>query len=259
MSGLEVSGIDFFYGARQILKGAGFCAGRGELCLLLGANGAGKSTLLRCLNGLLRPRRGGVRLDGQETGGLPLRERARIFGYVPQAAESGARLTVMETVMAGRLPFAGGRLGHADLDRSALLLEQLGLSRLAFRSLADLSGGERQRVLIARALVGEPRVLLLDEPTSSLDLRYQYEVMELLLRVSRERRLPVVAVLHDLNLALDFADRAVLLSQGQVLAQGEPQEVLTPERIWEAYGIRAGISRAEGRAVLLPQRKGRAG
>ena len=126
------------------------------------------------------------------------------------------------------------------MEKSAQVLEQFGLSDYAFRQMGQLSGGERQRILIARALAGDPQVLLLDEPTSSLDLRYQYEVMEFLVKVSREKNLAVVAVIHDLNLALDFADRVALLHDGHVLAEGATKEVITPDRIgkslWDTGG-----------------------
>ena len=140
------------------------------------------------------------------------------------------------------------------MEKSAQVLEQFGLSDYAFRQMGQLSGGERQRILIARALAGDPQVLLLDEPTSSLDLRYQYEVMEFLVKVSREKNLAVVAVIHDLNLALDFADRVALLHDGHVLAEGATKEVITPDRIEEAYGIRAAIHNLEKRWVVLPEK-----
>ena len=251
---LEVSGIKFHYGKREILKGTGFQARRGEVCLLLGANGAGKTTLLKCINGLLKASDGTVKWLGKDTVPLSLREKARIFGYVPQNTQAGLSLTVMETVISGRLPFSRGKTGKEDVEKSAQVLEQFGLSDYAFRQMGQLSGGERQRILIARALAGDPQVLLLDEPTSSLDLRYQYEVMELLVKVSREKNLAVVAVIHDLNLALDFADRVALLHDGHVLAEGATKEVITPDRIEKAYGIRAAIHNLEKRWVVLPEK-----
>ena len=150
----------------------------GDFATIIGSNGAGKSTLLKCINGLLKASDGTVKWLGQDTKPLSLREKAKIFGYVPQNTQAGLSLTVMETVISGRLPFSGGKTGKEDEEKSAHVLEQFGLSDYAFRQMGQLSGGERQRILIARALAGDPQVLLLDEPTSSLDLRYQYEVME---------------------------------------------------------------------------------
>ena len=251
--GLEAEDISFSYGKRRILEHVSFRCLPGEVCVLLGANGAGKSTLLKCVNGLLSPAGGRVRWRGRETSRLSMKQRAKIYGYVPQETGRRTELGVMETVLSGRLPYMGIKASAEDLEKTEAILADLGLKPLAFSRLEDLSGGERQRVLIGRALAQEPEILLLDEPTSSLDLRYQYEVMELLRKLAREKCLAVVTVLHDLNLALEFADRAVLLSGGRILAQGAPADVLTPERIEAAYGIGAEIGRFGGRRVVLPK------
>ena len=178
--------------------------------------------------------------------------RAAIYGYVPQDMGRGSALGVMETVLSGRLPHMGFRPSEEDLEKTEEILKELGLADLAFRRMADLSGGERQRVLIGRALAQDPEVLLLDEPTSSLDLRYQYAVMELLRQLARKKGLVVVAVLHDLNLALDFADQAVLLAGGKAVADGTVEEVLVPDRIREAYEMEAEIGIFGKRRVVLP-------
>ncbi len=256
MTGLQVMDITFSYGKRKVLENAGFLAERGELCTLLGPNGAGKSTLLKCINGLLTPGSGKVLWNGKETGKLTFRQRAEIYGYVPQSLESSSELTVMETVLSGRIPHGGLKAGTADVEKAGEILEELGLSSFAFQRLKTLSGGERQRVFIGRALAQDPEVLLLDEPTSSLDLRYQYEVMEMLKEMGREKKLAVVAVIHDLNLALDFADRVVLISGSKVKAQGKPKEILTPERIEEAYGIPVEMGQWGSRLAVLPQVRG---
>ena len=251
--GLEIKGIHFSYGKRKILEDAGFAVDPGELCVLLGANGAGKSTLLKCINGLLTPARGNVVWNGRETDRLSVKEKAKIYGYVPQ--ETGVRggLTVMETILSGRLPYMGLAARRQDVEKAEKILIRLGMEHLAFCRMDTLSGGERQRALIGRAMAQEPEVLLLDEPTSSLDLRFQYEVMGLLKELGTEQSLAVVAVVHDLNLALDFADQAVLLSGGRVLAEGRPEAVLTPERIQASYGIPAEIGRFGDRRVVLPR------
>ncbi len=225
----------------------------GELCVLLGANGAGKSTLLKCINGLRTPSRGSVVWNGRETRRLSVKEKAKIYGYVPQETGAGGGLTVMETVLSGRLPYMGLSPRPEDLQKAEEILVRLKLERLAFCRLETLSGGERQRALIGRAMAQEPEVLLLDEPTSSLDLRFQYEVMGLLKEIGAEQGIAVAAVIHDLNLAMDFADRAVLLWEGSVLAEGRPETVLTPERIEASYGIAAEIGRFGERRVILPR------
>ena len=245
--GLEAEDISFSYGKKRILEHVSFRCLPGEVCVLLGANGAGKSTLLKCVNGLLSPAGGRVRWRGRETSRLSMKQRAKIYGYVPQETGRRTELGVMETVLSGRLPYMGIKASAEDLEKTEAILAGLGLKPLAFSRLEDLSGGERQRVLIGRALAQEPEVLLLDEPTSSLDLRYQYEVMELLRKLAREKCLAVVTVLHDLNLALEFADRAVLLSGGRILAQG------APAGIEAAYGIGAEIGSFGERRVVLPK------
>lgn len=252
MSALELSGLSFSYRHRPVLRDVDLSVEEGRFCALLGANGAGKTTLLKCVNHLLRPGRGRVLWRGADTGRLTMRERARIYGYVPQNTQARAGLNVFETVLSGRLPHMGHRASPSDVGRVSALLEELGLSELAFRPLHQLSGGERQRVLIARALAQDPEVLLLDEPISSLDLRYQYEIMDLLRRVSRERGLTVVAVLHDLNIALTYADQLALLKNGRLYAHGPPSDVLTERAVEEVFGISMELLTVKGRSVLLP-------
>lgn len=254
MSALELSGLSFSYRQHPVLRDIDLTVEEGGFCALLGANGAGKTTLLKCVNHLLRPGGGRVLWRGVDTGRLTMRERARIYGYVPQNTQARAGLNVFETVLSGRLPHMGHRASSADVDLVSALLEELGLAALAFRPLQQLSGGERQRVLIARALAQTPEVLLLDEPISSLDLRYQYEIMDLLRRVSRERRLTVVAVLHDLNIALTYADELALLKDGRLYAEGPPQQVLTEQAVEEVFGISMELLTVKGRSVLLPVR-----
>lgn len=263
MSGLTAEKVSFSYGGRRILENVSFSAEQGQLCVLLGANGAGKSTMVKCINGLLKPGEGKIFWKETDVSACSLREKARIFGYVPQSTQAGEGLTVMETVLSGRLPHMNsGRLGPAgesrqDVEQAAGLLEEFGLEEFAFRPMGTLSGGEKQRVLIARAVAQEPQVLLLDEPTSSLDLRYQLELMELLKRLGGERNITVVAVIHDLNLALSYADKAVILKKGRVLSQGSPTEAVTSEVIRQAYGIKAELVTVRGQNLVLPVQQGR--
>lgn len=250
IKGLEVRGLNFSYGHREVLKNVSLCIKPGTFCAFLGGNGAGKSTLLRCINGLLKAKPECVRWNGTETGQLTVRKRAGIFGYVPQNTQTEYALNVMEIVLSGRLPHMGMMAGKQDLEKVSEVMEEFHLKDYAFRPFCQLSGGERQRVLIARAIAQEPQVLLLDEPTSSLDLKFQYEVMDLLHRISRNG-ITVAAVIHDLNLALDYADRTVLLSGGTVIAQGVPEEVLIPEQIRQAYGVETELVQIGRRSVIV--------
>ena len=259
MSGLETTGILFSYGRgvhkKTILDSVSFRVERGTVCVLLGANGAGKSTLLKCINGLIRPQQGCVSWERENIGSWSLNRRARLFGYVPQSISAASGLSVMETVLSGRLPRMGAKASAEELDLVSKVLEEFGLEELAFRNLGALSGGERQRVLFARAIVQEPEILLLDEPTSNLDLRYQIETMELLRRISKEKRITVVAVIHDLNSALAYADQAVVMKQGRILSDGKPETALSSEAIADAYGIQADIVYVQDRKMVLVKRR----
>jgi len=203
---LSVDGIEFSYNGRPVLRDIKFSVNRGEVLSILGNNGAGKTTLLRCINRILKPKRGTVLIDGNDLFSLSSREIARRVGYAAQRHEGG-RITVFDAVLLGRKPHIGWEASEKDLEIVREVLASLSLEDLSLRYLDELSGGELQRVIIARALAQEPRVLLLDEPTSSLDLKNQYEVMKIVKDAAEERRIAVVLVMHDLNLALRFADR----------------------------------------------------
>ena len=259
MEGLNISDLDYYYGKHQVLNKISLSVNIGQFCVLLGANGAGKSTLVKCINGLFHPKAGSIFWKGCDTANLSLTEKSRIFSYVPQNIQTGRGLTVMETVLSGRLPHfqktarLTGKASTSDLELTAEILHEFGLEPFAFRPAGYLSGGESQRVLIARAVAQKPQVLLLDEPTSSLDLRYQIEVMELMRHLSHERGLTIVAVIHDLNLALEYADQIVVLKQGNVTAAGSPKEAATAQILSDAYGISVEVLKVKGRTVVLPE------
>lgn len=259
MSGLETTDLLFSYGRgihkKKILDSVSLRVERGTVCVLLGANGAGKSTLLKCINGLIRPQQGWVSWEKENIGNWSLNRRARLFGYVPQSISSVSGLSVMETVLSGRLSRMGAKASAKELDLVSEVLEEFELEEFAFRNLGALSGGERQRVLFARAIVQEPEVLLLDEPTSNLDLRYQIETMELLRRISKEKGITVVAVIHDLNSALAYADQVIVMKQGRILSDGKPDTALSSETIAEAYGIQADIVSVQDRKMVLVKRR----
>ena len=226
-------------GDHTVLEDFSLVAEPGTVTALLGSNGAGKSTALRALARLLRPRAGTVTLDGRDVWQLPQRTFVRHVAFVPQTEAVAWPMTVEHAVLLGRVPHRGWLLPYTAEDREALstALRQVDLEALRDRSLDSLSGGERRRALLARALAQDAEVLLLDEPGAHLDLRHQVELFDLLARLARERGAAVVLSLHDLNLASLFADRAVLLSEGRILAQGLCQEVLTPDLLRRTFGI----------------------
>ena len=248
---LEVKSLSFAYRCgRQILEDVSFSVPTGTCLAVLGNNGAGKSTLLGCLAHLLRPQRGRALVDGEDLLGMEAGRAARTVALVSQFTPA-SRLTVYDMVLLGRKPYLKWDFTAADRAMTEEALERLGLSELALRYADRLSGGEGQKVQLARALVQQPRLLLLDEPTSSLDLRSQYEVLGLVSQLCRERGLTAVAVLHDLNLALRFCHRFLLLHGGRVYAQGDAS-VVSPKAIREVYGMEAAVRELDGVPVVLP-------
>jgi iron complex transport system ATP-binding protein len=224
---------------------------------LIGPNGAGKTTLLRALAGLL-PHRGTIKVDNADLGSLRARGRARLIAYVPQAPVLPPDMTVEEYVLLGRTPHLGylGGPGRRDREKAAEALDRLDVSAFADRRLGRLSGGERQRVVLARALAQEPQVLLLDEPTSDLDIGHQQQVLELVDDLRRSRGVTVVSTLHDLTQAGQYAGQLVLLHHGRVEAAGSATAVLTQDLIARVYAARVTVSAdPDGHAVVTPVRE----
>ncbi len=245
MSRLLAEDLILGYGQRPVLQGLNLSLDDGEVLGLLGPNGAGKTTLLRALAGLLAPRRGRVRLDGQDLSRLDRRARARLLGWVPQRESAAWSLTVREMVQLGRAPHRGWFLPFTAEDRRIVdeSLARTGLTDLQSRPVNTLSGGEFQRVLLARALAQRPRVLLLDEPTASLDIHHQIDILDRVQQLAQAEGLAVAMAIHDLNLAARYCSRVVLLRGGQVWSSGPPQEVLTPENLHAVFGVRAQLYR----------------
>lgn len=249
---LEIRGIRFAYASEPILKDVTLEVIPGEITAIVGPNGSGKSTLLRCVDGILRPQGGSVLLDGCSLQADNRRSIARKIALVPQEQSRRASATVFDVVLSGRRPHRTLYPRQSDLEIVTEVIRQLDLSEIAMRRLGELSGGQKQKVMVARALAQESRVLLLDEPTSSLDLRHQLEVLGLVKRLTRTRRLTTLVAIHDLNLASRFCDRLVMLRNGRIFAAGDAG-ILTSKNIEAVYGVKATVMKAQGRIVVVPE------
>ncbi len=248
---IELSDVTFAYGRRVVLQHISLAVAAGEFIGLLGPNGSGKSTLLKLIYGYLRPATGIVRLNGADLRHLVPRQVARSVAVVPQDAPDTFGFTIAERVLMGRHPFLGPFEFETERDlaiaREAMRLTDT--AQFAERTLSEISGGERQRALIASALAQTPEILLLDEPTAMLDIKYQAQVIRLLRRLNRERRTTIIVTLHDVNLAALSCRRLVVLKAGQVMHDGPPQTVLTEQRMADIYDV--PLRRVEALLPLL--------
>ena len=249
---LRVDGLSFSYGPRPVLDGVSFEALPGQVTAVIGANAAGKSTLLKCLAGLLRPH-GEVFLDGESVRGMSAHRRAHAVGAMVQDIGEPARLTVLETALLGRLHALTLKIDPAEIGRVLAVLRRLRIEHLADRLLTELSGGQRRMAMLAQALAGDPRLLLLDEPTANLDLLNELEALRLVRVMTAEKDLVTVVTLHDLNVTAQFADRVVLLAGGRVISSGTPAQTLTPELIGRAYGVKARLLHEGERVGIVPE------
>lgn len=257
---LDIRDLDVAYGSHRVIRN--FSAGPlepGRIIALLGPNGSGKSSLLKALAGIQPARHGQVLLDGTDLLQMSFTQRAQSLVYMPQSLPEAVHLRVFESVLAAarasRLPHAQD---HAGGKQTALhqeimaVLERLGIGHLAMRFLDQLSGGQKQLAGLAQALIRKPRLLLLDEPLSALDLNYQCHVMDLLRQETREHKLITVIVLHDLNMALQRSDQALLIDSGRLLSHGLPHEVITAASLAHTYHVRARIeSCSQGRPHVM--------
>lgn len=247
---LDVNGVAFTYRSTPVLREITFDLQPRQILAILGPNGVGKTTLLKCMNAILRPKAGSVLVGGTDLLKTDRMEIARNVGYVPQRCEAG-RMTVFDAVLLGRRPHIGWNVTGADIRIVEAAIRMLHLEDLTLRHIDEVSGGELQKVSIARALVQEPRVLLLDEPTSSLDLKNQLEILGIVRRVAEEHDVAAVMTMHDLNMALRYADRFILLKDGVIHAAGSP-DVVTPGIIEAVYGVPVTVERYNGFRFVVP-------
>ena len=244
---LSARGLSFAYrpNAPRVVDGISLDVARGELVGILGPNGSGKTTLLKMLSGPLTPTAGTIHLDGRPLSAWPRRALARHVALVPQETHAPFDFTVLDIVLMGRFPHLGAFAleGPADLAIARQALEATGTAEFEARSFSTLSGGEKQRVVIASALAQAPELLLLDEPTASLDIGHQFEVQVLLRRLNQDHGVTMVLSTHDLNFAAALCRQLILLRNGRVVAQGPTGDVLTPETVKSLYGVEADVQR----------------
>lgn len=256
MSGLSCRGLSAGYNGREVLHGVDLDIEAGEWVAVIGPNGSGKSTLLRALAGTI-PATGNVEVGGITAAGTPRRRMARLMAMVPQNPVIPQAMAVIDYVLLGRTPYIPlwGTESAADLEVAHRVIKELDLDGMAERLLGSLSGGELQRVVLARALAQEAPVILLDEPTTALDIGHQQQVLELVDSLRVANRMAVLAAMHDLTLAAQYADRIMLLSRGRAEASGPAAAVLTVERVAEHYGAEVSVLRLPGgELVVVPRR-----
>ena len=240
---LKIKDVSFSYSSVPVLHDVSFELGGNELVSILGPNGVGKSTLIHCINKILAPTSGAVLIDGKDVSEIKLKELAKQIGYVPYSANDSFPLSVIDTVMIGRHPHSKWGTLDKDLDIVYDTLRMLGISHLAMRPFNELSAGQHQKVMLARGLVQEPEILLLDEPTSNLDVRHQLDVTKMLKRLSREKNILIVMISHDINIAAKYSDKIILMHKGSVFDMGEPNKVITAENLRTVYGVTAEITK----------------
>ena len=244
---LVVKDISFGYNKNvNVLDKVSFSVRSGEVLGILGPNGTGKTTLLKCINNIIKYRSGDIYFNGQSLSGLNQIEMAKIIAYVPQYINNMFPVSVSDTVLMGRLPYS--RYGYSEEDRKIAFdtIRIMNLEKFAFRNIMEMSGGERQRVLIARAMVQQPKIITLDEPTSSLDLHNQLFILKLVSEIAKTNNISIIMTIHDLNLASMFCDNLLMLKDSHVFAYGKSQEVINEKNISEMYNVNTKVSIVNG-------------
>ncbi len=219
---------------------------------MVGPNGAGKSTLLKCIDGILKCRKGTISLNGKPIKEMNRKEIAGHMAYVPQNTSFIFPFTVIDMVLQGRYPHSNGQRRKRDVEKAVKALRYTGTMNLALRHFDSISGGQQQKVIIARAIAQEAEILLLDEPTSNLDIMHQLEVMELLRYLVKKDRLSAIVSMHDLNLTSRYADTVLLLEKGKIVAAGDPVSVLTPEKIASVYNVEVVVESIRNKPNIVP-------
>lgn len=248
---IKIDDVEFGYTSTPVLKDVKLDIDGAQLVSILGPNGVGKSTLIHCINNILTPTSGAVMVNDVDVTSFKLKELAKIIGYVPYASSDSFPLTVIDTVLMGRHPHSNWKSTEKDLNIVYETLEMLGIEDLAMRPFNELSAGQHQKVMLARGFAQEPQVLLLDEPTSNLDIRHQMEVTMLLKDMSVKKGILVIMISHDINIAAKYSDKIIMLSEGTIFVAGKPNDVITEENIRSVYHVDSKIIEDEGRPHVI--------
>ena len=251
---IKAKSLSFGYVDTEVLKSLNFSVNKGEIFSILGPNGSGKTTLIKCINRILKPKKGVVLIEGRDVKKITEKQIARRISSVPQIHRSIFPFTVLDVVLMGRNPYID-QFSSPSLEDTKIalkVLKEVGVYHLKERPYTEISGGEMQLVLIARALAQEPKVLLLDEPTSHLDFRNQILVLEVLKRLSLEKKLTIIISMHDPNYTMMYSDRVMLLSRGRILNIGAPPEVITKINLKRLYDIDVELIRVGKKKIVVP-------
>lgn len=243
---LQIKNLSFGYKKNQmILNNINLEIKQGEILGILGPNGTGKTTFIKCINNIHKPNEGRILYDGNNIMNLSQLNIAKIIAYVPQYTNNFFPMNVIDTVMMGRMPYVKKNYSDEDKEIVFSIIKKMNLEKFAFRNIKEMSGGERQRVFIARAMAQQPKIIILDEPTSSLDLYNQLFILHTITKLAKENNITIIMTIHDLNLASMFCDNILMLKDAHIFAHGKPESILTAEKIYEMYKVRTEITTPE--------------
>lgn len=249
---LDIKDLGFGYNAdSKVLQGIDLKVGGPQLISIIGPNGVGKSTFIYCLNKILTPSEGTVMIQGDNVNDISIKELSKKMGFVPHATSDVFPMTVMDTVLMGRHPHSGRKITNEDVMEAYEILKLLDIGEFAMRPFDQLSAGQHQKVVLARGLAQRPKILLLDEPTSNLDIKHQMDVTRILKDLSVKESMTVIMISHDLNIASRYSDRIIMMFNKGIYRMGTPEEVITEENIRHVYKVESKVVMDEGRPYVI--------